>query len=128
MKSLRNLLDKMKPTFSEGGKLSKLGSVFEGFETFLFVPHTTSKSGTHIHDCVDSKRTMFWVVLALIPALLFGMFNTGYQHYLAIGVDAGFFQTFFWKSVPNNMRSSQPTFCLSFHTSSKSAAVAEISP
>ncbi|MBO5977645.1 MAG: RnfABCDGE type electron transport complex subunit D, partial [Bacteroidales bacterium] len=96
MKSLRNLLDKMKPTFSEGGKLSKLGSVFEGFETFLFVPHTTSKSGTHIHDCVDSKRTMFWVVLALIPALLFGMFNTGYQHYLAIGVDAGFFQTFFW--------------------------------
>lgn len=96
MKSLRNLLDKMKPTFSEGGKLSKLGSVFEGFETFLFVPHTTSKSGTHIHDCVDSKRTMFWVVLALIPALLFGMYNTGYQHYLAIGVDAGFFQTFFW--------------------------------
>lgn len=87
----------MKPTFTEGGKLSKLQSVFEGFETFLYVPHTTSKSGTHIHDSIDSKRTMFWVVLALIPALLFGMFNTGYQHYLATAaVMPGFFQIFFW--------------------------------
>ena len=89
----------MKPTFSKGGKLSKLQSVFEGFESFLYVPHTTAKSGAHIHDCVDSKRTMFWVIIALVPAMLFGMFNTGYQHYLAIGVDAGFFQTFFWGLV-----------------------------
>ena len=96
MKSLRNLLDKMKHAFSEGGKLSKLRSVFDGFETFLYVPNTTAKSGTHIHDSVDSKRVMFWVVLALVPALLFGMYNTGYQHYLVTGADAGFFQTFFW--------------------------------
>lgn len=85
MKALRNLLDKMKPTFSEGGKLSKLHSVFDGFEAFLFVPNTTSKSGAHIHDSIDTKRVMFWVILALVPTMLFGMFNAGYQHYLALG-------------------------------------------
>ncbi|MDD3431863.1 MAG: NADH:ubiquinone reductase (Na(+)-transporting) subunit B [Bacteroidales bacterium] len=96
MKALRKLLDKIKPTFEKGGKLSMFHSVFDGFETFLFVPNHTSKSGTHIHDSIDSKRAMFVVVIALVPALLFGMFNTGYQHYLAIGQDAGFFQAFFW--------------------------------
>ena len=60
-------------------------SVFEGFETFLFVPNTTSKSGVHIHDSIDTKRTMTVVIIALLPALLFGMYNVGYQHYLAIG-------------------------------------------
>jgi Na+-transporting NADH:ubiquinone oxidoreductase subunit B len=74
-------------------------SVFDGFETFLFVPNRTSQSGTHIHDSIDSKRAMFVVVIALIPALLFGMFNVGYQHYLAIGQAAGFFQTFFWGAL-----------------------------
>ena len=60
-------------------------SVFDGFETFLFVPNKTSKSGTHIHDTVDSKRMMSMVVIAMVPALLFGMFNVGYQHFLATG-------------------------------------------
>lgn len=60
-------------------------SVFEGFESFLFVPNTTSRSGVHIHDSIDSKRTMTVVIVALLPALLFGMYNVGYQHYLAIG-------------------------------------------
>ena len=69
-------------------------SVFEGFETFLFVPNHTSKSGVHIHDSVDSKRTMTVVILALMPALLFGMYNIGYQHNLAIGADPGFIMTF----------------------------------
>src|SRR5574344_995418 len=69
-------------------------SVFEGFESFLFVPDTTSKSGVHIHDSVDSKRTMTVVILALLPALLFGMYNIGYQHNLAIGTDPGFIMTF----------------------------------
>lgn len=69
-------------------------SVFDGVETFLFVPNSTSKSGVHIHDAVDSKRTMTMVIYALIPALLFGMYNTGYQHYLAIGQDPGFLMTF----------------------------------
>ena len=69
-------------------------SVFEGFETFLFVPNHTSKSGVHTHDSVDSKRTMTVVILALMPALLFGMYNIGYQHNLAIGADPGFIMTF----------------------------------
>lgn len=94
MKALRNLVDKVKPNFEKGGKLEKFHSVFDGFETFLFVPNKTSKRGTHIHDAVDSKRTMIVVVLALVPALLFGMFNVGYQHYLAIGEQVGFWETF----------------------------------
>lgn len=68
-----------------GGKFSALQSVFEGFETFLFTPNTTSQSGVHIHDSIDTKRTMIVVIVALLPALLFGMFNVGYQHYLSIG-------------------------------------------
>ena len=94
MKALKKLVDKVKPHFEKGGKLEKFHSVFDGFETFLFVPNTTSKQGTHIHDAIDSKRTMIVVVLALVPALLFGMFNVGYQHYLAIGQDVNFWETF----------------------------------
>ena len=85
VKALRNYLNKIKPAFEEGGKLSMFQSVFDGFETFLFVPNATSRSGVHIHDSIDSKRTMTVVVIALIPALLFGMYNVGYQHNLAIG-------------------------------------------
>ncbi len=94
MKALRNFIDKIKPNFEAGGKLEMFHSVFEGVETFLFVPNTTSKSGVHIHDNIDSKRAISMVILALIPALLFGMYNVGYQHYLAIGQDAGFVMTF----------------------------------
>ncbi|MEG1546273.1 MAG: NADH:ubiquinone reductase (Na(+)-transporting) subunit B [Bacteroides sp.] len=94
MKALRNFLDKIKPTFQEGGKLSMFRSVFDGFETFLFVPNETSKSGAHIHDSIDSKRIMSIVVIALLPALLFGMYNVGYQHFLAIGTAAGFWEMF----------------------------------
>ena len=75
MKALRNYIDKIKPNFEEGGKYQAFRSVFDGFETFLFVPNTTSKTGTHIHDAIDSKRIMSIVVIALIPALLFGMYN-----------------------------------------------------
>jgi len=96
MNALRKLVDKVKPQFEKGGKFEKLHSVFDGFETFLFVPNKTSKYGTHIHDAVDSKRTMIMVVLALIPALLFGMYNVGYQHYLAIGQEVGFWDMFFY--------------------------------
>lgn len=94
MNALRNLVDKVKPHFEKGGKLEMFHSVFDGFESFLFVPNTTSKRGTHIHDAIDSKRTMIMVVIALLPAMLFGMFNVGYQHYLAVGQDAGFWPTF----------------------------------
>ena len=79
MKALRNIVDKIKPTFSKGGKLGFLHSTFDAFETFLFVPNTTTQHGTHIRDCNDIKRTMITVVVALIPALLFGCFNTGIQ-------------------------------------------------
>ncbi len=94
--SLRKYLDNIKPNFEEGGKLHAFQSVFEGFETFLYVPNTTAKSGTSIHDAIDSKRIMFTVVVALIPALLFGMYNVGYQNYLAANTlaSASFWEVF----------------------------------
>ncbi len=79
MKALRNLVDRVKPTFSKGGKLGFLHSTFDAFETFLFVPNTTTQHGAHIRDCNDMKRTMITVVIALVPALLFGCYNTGVQ-------------------------------------------------
>ena len=94
MNGLRNMMDKMKPTFSKGGKLSFLGSTFEAFETFLFVPDTTTRRGAHIRDANDMKRTMIMVVVALMPALLFGFYNTGYLHFLSQGV-----QPEFWASL-----------------------------
>ena len=94
MKAFRNYLDKIKPNFEEGGKLHAFRSVFDGFDTFLFVPNATSKSGTHIHDSIDSKRIMSMVVIALIPALLFGMYNVGYQHFHATGVTGSFIELF----------------------------------
>ncbi len=94
MKALRNYIDKIKPNFEEGGKFQAFRSVFDGFETFLFVPNTTSKTGTHIHDAIDSKRIMSIVVIALIPALLFGMYNVGYQHYAFAGIEGSFIQKF----------------------------------
>ena len=96
MKALRKYLDKIKPNFEEGGKLHWLYSTYDAFETFLFVPNTTSKSGVHIHDARDSKRTMIIVILALVPALLIGMYNVGLQHYLAIGHDVTLLTKFFY--------------------------------
>jgi Na+-transporting NADH:ubiquinone oxidoreductase subunit B len=88
MKALRKFLDKKKPLFQKGGKFAKLQSSFEAFETFLYVPDITSHNGSHIKDAIDLKRTMSIVVMALIPALLFGIYNTGYQHFLSIGQSA----------------------------------------
>ena len=97
MNALRKQIDKIKPAFTKGGRFSALESVFDGFETFLFVPNTTSKRrGTHVHDAIDSKRTMSVVIFALLPALLFGMYNVGLQHNIALGVTAGFWSTFFY--------------------------------
>ena len=87
MKALRKYLDKIKPNFEEGGKLHWLYSTYDAFETFLFVPNRTSKTGVHIHDARDSKRTMILVIVALVPALLVGMYNVGLQHYMAVGQD-----------------------------------------
>ena len=85
MSALRNYLNKIKPNFQKGGKLHAFESVFDGFESFLYVPNTTAKSGASIHDSIDSKRIMSFVVIALIPALLFGMYNVGYQNFKAAG-------------------------------------------
>ena len=85
MKLFKNILNSVKPHFTEGGKLEKLYPAYDAFETFLFVPDHTSQSGTHIHDAIDLKRTMFSVIIALIPCLLFGMWNIGYQHFIALG-------------------------------------------
>jgi len=85
MKGLRRYIDKIKPHFEKGGKFEKLESTFEAFETLLFVPDKVTTSGTHIRDAVDMKRTMSLVVLALVPSLLFGMWNIGHQHFLATG-------------------------------------------
>ncbi len=86
MKFLRNYLNKVKPSFEEGGKLHAFRSLFDGFETFLFVPNDTSKSGVNIHDAIDSKRIMSIVVISLVPALLLGMYNIGLQNAIAAGV------------------------------------------
>ena len=85
MSFIRNYLNKVKPNFEEGGKLHAFRSVFDGFETFLYVPNDTAKTGVNIHDAIDSKRIMSMVVIALMPAMLFGMYNIGYQNYLAAG-------------------------------------------
>lgn len=86
---LKKILDNMKPTFSEGGKLSVFGSLFDAAETFFYVPNETAKPrGAQIHDAIDSKRSIFFVVIALIPAILFGMWNIGYQHYNIIGEES----------------------------------------
>ncbi|MCH5346750.1 MAG: RnfABCDGE type electron transport complex subunit D, partial [Muribaculaceae bacterium] len=92
MKGLRRYLDRIKPNFEEGGKLHAFRSVFDGMETFLFTPNTTSTSGTHIHDNFDSKRLMIIVVLSLVPCLLMGMYNAGYQNALGSGVDMNFWE------------------------------------
>ena len=86
MNVLRNIVDRIKPTFEKGGKLGFLHSTFDAFETFLFVPNTVTRKGSHVRDCVDLKRVMIMVVIALVPAMLFGIWNTGYQHQLAFGL------------------------------------------
>lgn len=94
MKVLRDFLDKQKPHFVKGGRFEKLHSTFDAFETFLFVPNKVTSAGAHIRDAVDMKRTMIVVVLALIPALIFGIWNVGYQHYLSQGVAYDFWPMF----------------------------------
>lgn len=104
MKGIRKFLDTLKPNFEEGGKLEKFHSLFDAVETLLFVPNKVTKSGAHIRDAIDMKRTMMLVVIALVPALLFGMWNVGHFHYMSIG-EAGktFMETFvygFLKVLP----------------------------
>lgn len=101
MKVLRDYLSKQKPKFQKGGKFGAFQSTFNGFESFLYVPNHTTKSGSHLRDAIDLKRTMSIVVLALVPALLFGMYNVGYQHFLSLGqlANESIFSLFFYGFV-----------------------------
>ena len=96
MNSLRKFVDKIKPQFEKGGKFEKLQSTFEAFETFLFVPNTVTSKGAHIRDANDMKRTMIMVVLALVPSLLFGMWNIGFHHFQSTGQEGGTVLELFW--------------------------------
>ncbi len=96
MKALRNFLDKQKPHFEKGGKFEKLNSMFDSVETLMYVPDTVTKKGAHIRDAIDMKRTMIVVFIALLPALFFGMWNIGYQHFLSIGESPDFWTMFFY--------------------------------
>ena len=109
MSGLRKFVDKIKPTFEKGGKLGFLHSTFDAFETFLFVPNTVTRRGAHVRDCVDLKRVMIMVVLALVPAMLFGIWNTGYQHSLAFGLDWGF-----WNIVLYGLVKVLPLYIVSY--------------
>jgi Na+-transporting NADH:ubiquinone oxidoreductase subunit B len=103
MKGLRKYIDKIKPHFEKGGKFEKLHSTFDAFETFLFVPDKVTYKGSHLRDSIDLKRTMSIVVLALMPALLFGMWNVGYQNALAYDIERTLLENFWFgliKVVP----------------------------
>src|SRR5512139_2055665 len=96
MDSLRKKLDKLKPQFTKGGRFEKLQSVFEGFESFIFVSDKVTFKGSHIRDSIDLKRTMSVVIIALLPALLFGSYNTGLQHFRSVGIEPAVFQAFWF--------------------------------
>ena len=103
MKLFKNILSSVKPHFESGGKLEKLYPAYDAFETFLFVPDHTTHKGTHIKDAIDLKRTMAFVVLAMLPCILFGMWNIGDQYCRALNVEATFFENLifgFWKFLP----------------------------
>jgi len=94
MNFIRKNLDKIKKPFEKGGKFERFYPAFDAFETFLFVPNHTTKSGSHIRDAVDLKRTMVTVIIALIPALLYGIYNTGYQYFIQTGLEFTFLDAF----------------------------------
>ncbi len=106
---LLDIVNKVKPTFSEGGKFPWLHSTFDAFETFMFVPSTTTKKGSHVRDCVDCKRLLIIVVLALLPAFCFGTWNIGDQHSLAFGLDYTF-----WQKVGYGLLRIIPLFLVSY--------------
>ena len=103
MNFLRRNLDNLKRPFGKGQKFEKFAPAINAFDTFLFVPNHTTKKGAHIRDAVDLKRTMVTVIIALLPVLIYGIYNTGYQYYSQIGSSFTFFEAFIhgaWKVVP----------------------------
>ena len=103
MNALRKQLDTLKKPFGKGQKFEKFAPAFTAFETFLFVPNHITKKGAHIRDAVDLKRTMVTVIIALLPALIYGIYNTGYQYYIQTDEPYTFIDAFIhgaWKIVP----------------------------
>ena len=88
--NIRNTIDNLKKPFNRGEKWEKFAPAFNALDTFLFVPNHTTKHGAHIRDAVDLKRTMITVILALLPALFYGIYNTGYQYFSQLNVDYTF--------------------------------------
>jgi len=113
---LYKLKEQLRPNFEEGGKLHAFWSLFDGFESFLFTPNTTGKRlGSQIHAGNDSKRTMIYVVLALVPCMLFGMYNVGYQHLLATGqLMGGLTSALFWKAFGFGLLAVLPYILVSY--------------
>ncbi len=87
---LNKIMEKYRPLFRKGGTYEKFAPAFNGIDTFLFVPNHTTKTGAHIRDAVDLKRVMIIVVMALLPAMFFGMWNIGYQHFSQLGEATAF--------------------------------------
>jgi Na+-transporting NADH:ubiquinone oxidoreductase subunit B len=103
VKIAQKLLNSVRPHFKTGGRFEKLHPAFDALETFLFVPGHTTSHGVHVRDAIDLKRTMFTVIIALVPTMLFGMWNVGYQHHLAYGMEVSLMDNFlfgFWKTLP----------------------------
>jgi len=96
MKAIRKILDNIKPHVQKGGKFEMLHSTYDAIETLFFVSDKVTTKGSHIRDGVDMKRTMIWVVLALVPIMLFGMWNVGRLHFLSQGVTAEFWEMFWY--------------------------------
>ncbi|MCK9167102.1 MAG: NADH:ubiquinone reductase (Na(+)-transporting) subunit B [Bacteroidales bacterium] len=96
MKPVKKLFDSVRPHFEKGGKLSRFYYTFEAFESFAFVPPRVTQTGSHIRDAIDMKRTMIFVVIALLPAALFGMWNIGYQHFLALDQESTLIANFWY--------------------------------
>jgi len=109
MSSLRRFVDKIKPPFEKGGKLHIFLSGFEAIETFLFVPNKVTSGRVHIKDANDMKRSLILVMIAMVPALLFGIWNTGFHHFQALGTDAGF-----WQMVGFGFLKILPMFIVSY--------------
>ncbi len=103
MSYLRRKLDEIKRPFAKGEKWERFAPAVNAFDTFLFVPNHTTSKGAHIRDAVDLKRTMITVIIALLPALVYGIYNTGYQHFSQLGNEFTFMDAFIhgaWKIVP----------------------------
>ena len=103
MSFLRNKIDQIKKPFAKGEKWEKFAPAVNAFDTFMFVPNHTTQKGAHIRDAVDLKRTMVTVIIALIPALIYGIYNTGYQYYIQTGEVFTFMDAFIhgsYKIVP----------------------------